>query len=346
MKKLASPIAYVVLMSALIVLCSKDASAQCAAPFKVEWPSAAPVWSLCWTPPNQSSGIDGSGLELRHVFYKGKRVFWRANMPVLDVLYDQPSGFCGPTYRDWLNELQAFDANNVVSPGYAEPTITPKTVCDAPGADVGSFAGVAVERLADRLVLTTQTRAGWYRYIQKITFYADGRIQPYFGFTAVEYPCIHRAHMHHGYWRFDFDIDGAGGDIVDERRKFLWLFPYWSTLSSEQARFRTASGFRHWRVRDAQTGRGVEVIPGPSDAVGGDAFGGSDVWALRYHSNETDDGGATGGPSGDAQHIDAFLNNENINQKDVVLWYRVGHRHESGPTCQLAGPTLKLTGNW
>src|SRR5262245_55912889 len=140
---------------------AQAATAQCNPPHKIEWPAANPVWTLCWTPPDASSGIDGSGLELAHVFYKGRRVFWHLNMPVLNVLYDQQTaGFCGPTYRDWLNQLQAFDANNVVQPGYAEPTTPPKTVCDAPGADIGSFAGVAVEKLTDRLVLTSQTRAG------------------------------------------------------------------------------------------------------------------------------------------------------------------------------------------
>ncbi|HEX8920474.1 MAG TPA: hypothetical protein VF766_03285, partial [Pyrinomonadaceae bacterium] len=45
----------------------------CSAPYKINWPSANPVWSLCWTPPPSSSGVDGSGLELTHVFYKGRR---------------------------------------------------------------------------------------------------------------------------------------------------------------------------------------------------------------------------------------------------------------------------------
>jgi hypothetical protein len=54
---------------------ASSAHSQCAYPNKIDWPAGNPVWSMCWVAPNNSSGISGSGLELRHVFYKGKRVF-------------------------------------------------------------------------------------------------------------------------------------------------------------------------------------------------------------------------------------------------------------------------------
>jgi hypothetical protein len=336
------------LLLALVVVAAAPgaAFAQCAPPHLVEWPAGNPVWKFCWTPPDASAGPDGSGLQITHAFFRGRRVFWRLNMPVLNVLYDaQTAGFCGPTYRDWLNDLQAFDANNVIQPGYAEPTTPPRTVCDAPGADVGSFAGVAVERLADRVVLTSQTRAGWYRYINRTTFRLDGTIEPMFGFTAVQHPCVERAHMHHGYWRMDLDVEGAANDSIRERRRFLF-FTWWSTLSREQTRLRNSSNSRRWRVRDNGTGRAVEIRPGIHDTPGGDPFGGPDVWALLYRGTETDDGGSTGGPGGDAQHITPFANGEAIAGRDVVLWYRVGHRHERGPSCTMVGPTLRLVGNW
>ena len=328
-----------------LVLLVGESRGECQPPYKIEWPSASPVWTMCWVPPDASAGIDGSGLELRHVFYKGKRVFWRANLPVLNVKYDQGSGFCGPTYRDWLNQPQAFEANNVVQPGYAEPTQPPKTVCDAPGNDVGSFAGVAAERLADRLILTSQTRAGWYRYVNRMVFHLDGLMEPQFGFTAVTHPCVNEPHTHHGYWRFDFDIDGAAHDQIQERRRFLFI-TWWSTLKTEESRLRRPWASRKWRVHDKTTERRVEVVSGPHDTAGGDAWGGADVWALRYHGNETDDGGATGGAMGDAQHIDPYINGEGIDGSDVVLWYRISLHHQTGPVCKMVGPKLRLLGSW
>ena len=58
----------------------------------ISWPTKNPVWSFYWVAPADSTSPhgDGSGLELRHVFYKGKRVFWQAHVPVVNVLYDAP----------------------------------------------------------------------------------------------------------------------------------------------------------------------------------------------------------------------------------------------------------------
>jgi hypothetical protein len=323
----ASPVAY-----------SQAVPGYCNAPYKINWPAASPVWSLCWTPPNSSSGIDGSGLELRHVFYKGKRVFWQAHVPVLNVIYDQPSGPCGPTYRDWQNQLVPFEANNVIQPGYAEPTVPPKTVCDHPGTDAGTFAGVAAEKLSDRLILTTQMQAGWYRYIMKWTFYLDGTIEPRFGFTAVNYQCTTMHHTHHVYWRFDFDVEGFPNDRIDQRAFRVW--------GNRPLEFNANNGLlRSWRVMDNVTGRGYSVIPGSGDGVA-DAWAVADLWGLRYHYNEIDDGGAVGGPNGNAAQMNKYLTGENINGQDVVVWYHAQVRHAGGISCFLAGPTLKPIGAW
>lgn len=333
----------VLLLALALLLARPAAGQQCSGRNHVLWPADKPVWDFCWVAPPASSGPDGSGLEIRYAYYKNRQVFWRMNVPVLNVKYDPGVVGCGGTYRDWFNRLAAFEADNVLEEGYAEPTRPPVTICESPGADPGTFAGVAVERLADRVVLTTSTRAAWYRYIQKITFHADGRIEPIIGFTAVDYPCIDAPHTHHAYWRFDFDIDGAFADRVRERRIVFFVFPSWSTLVTETARNRERG--RLWRVMD-NSGRGYEIVPG-GDGDPPDAFAGHDAWFLQYDPGETDDGGALHefwNPLTDAQRIDPFLNGEPIDGRDVVMWYRVAHRHHSGPECHLAGPTLRPIG--
>jgi hypothetical protein len=318
----------------------------CSPPHKINWPATNPVWSLCWLPPDASSGISGSGLELRHVFYKGKRVFWQAHVPVLNVKYD-PGG-CGGSnlsYRDWANQLVRFEADNVLQPGYAEPTVPPKTVCDHPGSDAGAFSGVAVEKRPDKLILTTQMAAGWYRYIQTWTFLPDGTIEPRFGFSAVTSPCVSKPHNHHVYWRFDFDIDGFPNDVIEQFNLLAALLGSspWTTLSESSGNFGFLSAA--WRVRDTRTKRGYLVLHGPDDGIA-DTWGVADRWALRYHPNEIDDGGATGGPNGDAAHMNNYINAENINGQDVVFWYRAGHRHAGLLDCEMVGPTLKPRGRW
>ncbi len=195
----------------------------------MSWPDVNPVWQLCWIRPQDSSGPNGSGLEIRSVYYNGHQVLKRGHVPIVNVLY--PEGGCGGCYRDWMFSEQGYLSNNVISAGYAEPTSPcPQTVCEieatmgdcpsltppdtCPGAVC--FTGVAAQKLPDRLIMTAQTSAGWYRYTHRWTFHLDGRIEPFFGYTAVNNPCLSLTHIHHAYWRLDFDIDGAPNDLVTE----------------------------------------------------------------------------------------------------------------------------------
>ena len=86
----------------------------------MSWPDSNPVWQFCWLRPVDSSGQNGSGLEISDVYYDGHLVLKRAHVPIVNVLY--PNGGWGPCYRDWMDQEQAFLSNNVISPGYSEPT--------------------------------------------------------------------------------------------------------------------------------------------------------------------------------------------------------------------------------
>ena len=185
---------------------------------EIFWPDVHPVWAFCAVRPASSSALNGSSLEIYNVRFRDRLVLKRAHVPVLNVQY--VTG-CGPCFRDWTDEERRFDANNPVADGFAEPTVPARTVCEAGGgADVGAFSGgVAIEnRDNQELVLTTQTSAGWYRYVMRWRFYPDGRIVGWFGFAAVEQPCVHNDHTHHAYWRLDFDIDGPGNDYIFQAR--------------------------------------------------------------------------------------------------------------------------------
>lgn len=338
-------IAIVLLIGIPIGLISRSnaqvSSPSCSAPNYIAWPANTPLWKLCWRSPSNSSGIDGSGLELTDVYYKDKKVFARAHIPVLNVRYD-PGG-CGGSnlsYRDWTNELQPFEANNQISSGYAEPTTPPITVCNHPGTDQGSFAGVSAEKLADRLILTSQMRAGWYRYTQTWTFYTNGTIEPRFSFSAVDYPCVSKPHIHHAYWRFDFDIDGYANDVVENVATSLPVTAESSVLRSEPVNYTDI-----WRIRDKFTNRGYEIIDGSGDGRA-DNWAVSDRWVLRYNRYERDDGGSTSGTYGDSIHINNYLNGQNTNGQDLVVWYRGGHRHLTPSECVTVGPTLRAIGSW
>jgi hypothetical protein len=341
---ISAAIAIILLIAIPIVWIGRSnaqVSVNCSAPNYVSWPSSNPVWKLCWRSPSSSSGVDGSGLELTDVYYKDKKVFDRAHIPTLNVRYD-PGG-CGGSnlsYRDWTDELQAFEANNQISSGYAEPTTPPMTVCNHPGIDKGSFSGVAAQKLVDRLILSTQMRAGWYRYTQKWTFYGNGTIEPRFSFSAVTDPCVSKPHIHHAYWRWDFDIDGSSNDVVENVGTALPVNTETTVL-----RPNPLNSSDRWRVRDKLTNRGYEIIDGSGDGRADD-WAVSDRWVLRYRSSERDDGGATSGTYGDSIKINKYLNGQSVNGQDLVVWYRAGHRHVTSSECVTVGPTLRPTGTW
>jgi hypothetical protein len=260
---------------------------------------------------------------------------------------DGTNAGCGPTYRDWQSEEACFQANGVdVVPGIRLCSSPAQTILDT-GSDAGNFRGVAVYVQGLEVVLVSELRAGWYRYISEWRLHANGTIRSRFGFGAASNPCTCHAHHHHAYWRLDFDIRTAQNNFVEEYNDPP-LFPpsHWHTKHFEIRRPRDAAHQRRWRVRNSITGEGYTLVPGTNDG-NADAYGVGDLWVLRYHGNELDDGqGFTTVPALSRANIDKFVNGEPVENQDVVLWY-VGHflhdaAHGGG---HIVGPNLEPF-NW
>jgi len=328
----------------------------------MSWPDVNPVWQFCWLRPADSSGPNGSGLEISNVYYNGHLLMKRGHAPIVNVLY--PGGGCGGCYRDWMYTEEGFLSNNLVAPGYSEPTSPcPQTVCelDATGGDcpftgppetcAGAicFEGVAAQKLADRLIMTTQTSAGWYRYTMRWTFHLDGRIEPFFGFTAVNNFCPALTHIHHAYWRLDFDVDGPANDVVTEGPNPSGggrSGPRYPTVNLPTEAMRKLNRpALTWAIADSGTRRGYRLVPGNEAALPADTFAVGDVWILRYKSNEIDD---TGQPGAHCPiKFNNFVNGEGLGT-DLVFWYRTGAHHDGGDLddCHATGPTLYPFGDW
>src|SRR5215212_4528125 len=172
------------------------------------------LWSFRVFRPSYSLGTNGSGVTLREVDYRGKRVLYRAHAPILNVRYD--GNVCGP-FRDWLFEESWIEANGTdVAPGIRWCPTPAQTILDPPETDWGNFRGVAIYNQGQEVVVVSELWAGWYRYVSQWRLHADGTIRPRFGFSAVENPCVCNIHHHHVYWRFDFDIVTERNNIVRE----------------------------------------------------------------------------------------------------------------------------------
>lgn len=312
------------------------------------WQGGTVLWKFLAVRPAASSGTNGSGVELRFVDYRGKRVLYRAHVPILNVKYD--GNACGP-YRDWQNQegmLQASGSDP--APGFRLCSAPATTILDT-GSDAGNFLGVAIFVQGQEVVLVSEMEAGWYRYVSEWRFGTDGTIRPRFGFSAVQSSCVCTTHHHHAYWRLDFDLRTAGNNLVREfNDPPLFGSSNWHDKNYEIRRPRDPSRKRKWRIENKATGEAYDIIPGHDDGIStaspDSPFGRGDVWIVRYHGGEIDDGVIAVGPPYEAD-IDKFKNGESINGQDVVVWYGAHFTHDvraepPGVHGHRVGPDLKL----
>lgn len=337
---------------------------NCAAPAgastgHVAWPADNPVWEFDFVRLSRSTGAEGSGVEIRDVYYNGRLVLRRGHAPIVNVLYD-PGG-CG-CFRDWFDEEGRFQANNPM-PGQSCIALATagsvQTTCENGGTDVGTFNGVAFEDYGTELVLTGHAVAGWYRYVMKWHFLADGRVWPEFAFGATPSFCTTRPHTHHVYWRLDFDLDGPAGDRVHEVNPATGRD---TLLAVETQRTWGDPGDGvYWRVEDPAAGMAYRIVPSaldrmmPVTGIPGtfdDDFARFDAAVVRYRPTEIDDGvGFESGTPFCAVGFDEprpngmFINGEDVNGQDIVFWYRGGSRHAETDlhphtACYLTGPAI------
>ncbi len=305
------------------------------------------LWRFLAVRPSASSGTNGSGVELRYVDYKGKRVMYRGHVPILNVSYK--GNACGP-YLDWQYEEGMIQATGVdVAPGFRLCPTPAQTILDT-GSDVGNFAGVAIYVDGLEVVLVSEMHAGWYRYVSEWRLHADGTIRPRFGFAAVANSCVCTAHYHHPYWRFDLDIGTPSGNRVREfNDPPLIGSSKWRTRRYEGQRARNPGRKRRWRVQNVDTGDAYDVVPGHDDGLASASpdwpFPQGDVWFTRYRGSEIDTGVVATGPPFEA-NIGTFVNSESLDGRDVVVWYGAHVVHDvsaegPGHHGHVVGPDLR-----
>jgi hypothetical protein len=291
------------------------------------------LWSMNVVRPSASSGTRGSGIEILNVNYRGKRVLTQGHAPILNVQYD--GNFCGP-FRDWQWQEGMFVATGTdQAPGIRSCTTKPETILEN-NTDTGNFRGVGVFIENGSLLLLSEMQAGWYRYITRWEFAADGTISPRFGFGGVTNSCVCAAHNHHVYWRLDFDIGGTSNTIWEN-----FLRGFRNPILTEARRHRGIDGPRKMYIMNSSTGEIYVLTPGPDDNVA-DTYSRGDTWFLARKSNELDDGHDSTGSNTEAD-LDQFLTNESVKATDIVIWYAGHFLHEDGhEAIHIVGPDIML----
>jgi len=207
------------------------------------------------------------------------------------------------------------------------------------------------------LTLFSVSNMNGQHFIVRWRFYDDGSIEPSIGSTGVVsrrstdarygWPIQNNSdigvgYVNNYYWRLDFDIgENGSNDIIEEfniastnsgSEKSLTV----SKLSSETSRSVDAQQKRSWRVRDGSItnpdGHAVSYHLEPMQMgnryVGpnNEPWTANDLFVTKHQpcerfvsQNSTADGcGAD---------VSQFVNGENIDGADLVLWYRISYHH-------------------
>jgi hypothetical protein len=125
-------------------------------------------------------------------------------------------------------------------------------------------------------------------------------------------------HVHYPNWRIDLDLDGASNDQIlrDTGSGF-------TVLGTEFDADASTAVNHAWRVRDATTNLHVDVLPGFADFSIPDGSTTLPVAGFASHSvfgrlfRGSENAGWTFGPNTQVPYNDG----ENIDGKDIVLWY-------------------------
>lgn len=145
------------------------------------------------------------------------------------------------------------------------------------------------------------------------------------------------SHTHNYYWRLDFDLDGtefndellevdyvkAGGKIEKQYKE----------LKNESARKYAKDRYRTWSIKDKAQGWGYTFIPGDfgHHFVGVEKFSKNEFYITEYDKCEkfASQNNIIGNDCSDSgKTLDAFIqSNNNIEAKDIVLWYSLSLHH-------------------
>jgi len=193
------------------------------------------------------------------------------------------------------------------------------------------------------------THIGEYHIYQSWHLSEDGELRPVVQSRGLS---CNTKHVHHPYWRFDFDINGNGMDQVfvdddddDDGGPDGGWGPGWRKYTNERNDVISSVTHRTWFVRDQLNGHGVLILPGTGYAAliddgERDRFADHNV-AIR-RASVSEDVPWVFGARGQLRYDE---DTQGLQEQDIVFWYvaHLPHMSAIGTTKWLAtGPTLRI----
>ncbi|WP_028488698.1 hypothetical protein [Thiothrix lacustris] len=314
-------------------------------------------WNLCWT-ARQAEGIVLSQVTYKAPNNAARRVLGEAALSQLETALDD--GSVTPLF---LTTEAGFGGNNLqtlTTQDCAGGTLhadSGRNVLCATTRSHGYSYKYTTQRQGQLLELASHSQIGSRNYSVRWRFYENGAIEPsvglsgelpivdasaaQYGWPAMASGKIATGFTDHALWRLDFDLDTSNAnDVVEEITSTpstdrLKKTKAVTTLSTETGRSFDPETKRFWRIRDGILSNGsvgqlsYELVPNHYDQSRANSSNAGwlaqDVFFTRYNACEKY---ATNNPTSNCGgNTSQFTNGENINQQDVVVWYKQSYHH-------------------
>jgi len=302
--------------------------------------SSGAAWDMCWEVRNQE------GVVLSDIYYTTannirRRVLGEASLSQIQTEYDDGSvsEFLVTQYGLGGSNLQTL-TNAMCEGGQLRRNAGRDVLCEVttPNGYIYRYKD-NIRRQGSKLDLYSASNINAREFIIKWSFFENGSIEVGSGLTgkfnnrtsnlANGWPVsaqnqIATGFTDHYFWRMDFDIANQhGNDIIEQIKSApsadrLTKSKQIQTISTELAASFTPSDKKFWRVKDQS------VTNAANQAIS------YEIVALNYaqqsKGNSNSQRFAVQNPSNNCgSNVSQFVNGENINAKDVVVWYRLVH---------------------
>jgi primary-amine oxidase len=220
--------------------------------------------------------------------------------------------------------------------------------------DENGRPGTVYSKQGHDLVLRSIGKVGYYEYVTEYRFHDDGTVSARLGATGdlandfskpdTGWPIGKGArdyetnHFHTAFWRVDFNIDGKGGEKIEQFDTKMTgrgeggtgILKTSRTTIAKEGSF-TRANQRWWRVASPtknadQHVRSYELVPGPNDVYEAHPEMKPDVTFTQYDGCEKFATRNTDPQCGSRQSILDYTKNKQ-DLKDPVMWVRVGFHH-------------------
>ena len=317
--------------------------------------SSGASWEMCWQIRDQE-GLVLSDVKYKPVGRTARRILGEASLSQIQTEYDDGSAgqFLVTDYGLGGNNLQTL-TNGMCEGGQLHQNAGRDVVCE-----VTEAAGYIYryrqqqQRNGDKLTVFSVSGVEAREYIIRWTFLENGTIEPAVGITGqfnktttdvnagwkvTSQDKIASSFVDHYFWRLDFDVaDDNSNDVIEQIKSVpssdrTTKSKQTQTVSRELAATLIPAEKKFWRVRDNRvtnnSGKPISyemVLLNYGQQNKGNSASPwlkNDIYITQYNACERF---AADNPTNNCgSNVSEFVNSQNTNAKDLVVWYRLTH---------------------